>query len=123
MTQWSRTNQSDTWADGYRSYIFGRYRWIQAEKSWEGEPIPCAECAGIIRLSVGSVGQTNAMPSGCATGPGESTPDFLARAMREDHGFTVPGRSFLALDVVECQPKNAARLMAMRLAAIARLTT
>jgi hypothetical protein len=43
--------------------------------------------------------------------------------MREDHGFTVPGRSFLALDVVECQPKNAARLMAMRLAAIARLTT
>jgi hypothetical protein len=55
--------------------------------------------------------------------PGESTPDFLARAMREDHGFTVPGRSFLALDVVECQPKNTSRLMATRLAAIARLTT
>jgi hypothetical protein len=34
-------------------------------------------------------------------GPGESTPDFLARAMREDHGFTVPGRSLLAPDVVE----------------------
>jgi hypothetical protein len=28
--------------------------------------------------------------------PGESTPDFLARAMREDHDFTVPGRSLLA---------------------------
>jgi len=35
--------------------------------------------------------------------PGESTPDFLARAMREDHGFTVPGRSIFAPDVVEGQ--------------------
>jgi hypothetical protein len=26
--------------------------------------------------------------------------DFLERAMREDHGFTVPGRSLLASDVV-----------------------
>jgi hypothetical protein len=59
---------------------------------------------------------------GARQAPGESTPDFVARAMREDHGFTVPGRSFLALDVVECQPKNASRLMAMRLAAIARLS-
>jgi len=32
---------------------------------------------------------------------GESTPDFLARAMREDHGFMVPGRGLLAPDVVE----------------------
>jgi hypothetical protein len=67
---------------------------------------------------------------GARQAPGESTPDFLARAMREDHGFTVPGRSFLALDVVVCQaldvvvcqPKNTSRLMAMRLAAIARLS-
>jgi hypothetical protein len=27
--------------------------------------------------------------------PGESIPDFLARAMREDHGFTVLGRARL----------------------------
>jgi hypothetical protein len=32
---------------------------------------------------------------------GESTPDFLIRAMREDHGCTVPGRSLLAPDVLE----------------------
>jgi hypothetical protein len=30
---------------------------------------------------------------------GASALDFLARAMREDHGFTVPGRSLLAPDV------------------------
>jgi len=35
--------------------------------------------------------------------PGESTPDFLARAMREDHGFTVPSQSLRAPDVVEDQ--------------------
>jgi hypothetical protein len=40
---------------------------------------------------------------GARQAPGESTPDFLARAMREDHGFTVPGRSLLASDVVEDQ--------------------
>jgi hypothetical protein len=40
---------------------------------------------------------------GARQAPGESTPDFLARAMREDHGFTVPGRSLLAPDVVEGQ--------------------
>lgn len=45
-------------------------------RHWEGEPIPCAECAGIFRLSVGSVGQTNAVPSGCATGPGRVHPGF-----------------------------------------------
>jgi hypothetical protein len=33
--------------------------------------------------------------------PGESTPDFLARAMTEDHGFTVPGRSLFASEVVD----------------------
>jgi hypothetical protein len=59
---------------------------------------------------------------GARQAPGESTPDFLARTIREDHGFTVPGRSLLAPDVVECQPKNTSRLMAMRLAAIARLS-
>jgi hypothetical protein len=32
--------------------------------------------------------------------PGESTVDFLARAMREDRGFTVPGRSLPARDVL-----------------------
>ena len=40
---------------------------------------------------------------GARQATGESTPDFLARAMREDHGFTVPGRSLLAPDVVEGQ--------------------
>jgi hypothetical protein len=40
---------------------------------------------------------------GARQAPGESTSDFLVRAMREDHGFTVPGRSFLAPDVVEGQ--------------------
>jgi hypothetical protein len=35
--------------------------------------------------------------------PGESTPDFLARAMTEDHGFTVPGRSLFAPEVVDGQ--------------------
>jgi hypothetical protein len=38
---------------------------------------------------------------GARQAPGESTADFLARAMREDHGFTVRGRSILAPDVVE----------------------
>jgi hypothetical protein len=40
---------------------------------------------------------------GARQAPGESTPDFLARTIREDHGFTVPGRSLLAPDVVEGQ--------------------
>jgi hypothetical protein len=38
---------------------------------------------------------------GARQAPGESTPDFLARTAREDHGFTAPGRSLLAPDVVE----------------------
>jgi hypothetical protein len=33
----------------------------------------------------------------------------LAPAMREDHGFMVPGRSLLAPDVVEGQEKNEPR--------------
>jgi hypothetical protein len=40
---------------------------------------------------------------GAQQAPGEPTPDFLARAMREDHGFTVPGRSLLAPEAVEGQ--------------------
>ena len=65
--------------------------------------IPSAGGARALRLPVqlGSVGRTNAVPSWCATAPGESASDFVARAMREDHGFTVPGRSLLAPDVVE----------------------
>src|SRR5437867_1747095 len=31
---------------------------------------------------------------GARQAPGESTSDFVARAMREDHGFTVPLSSF-----------------------------
>jgi hypothetical protein len=38
---------------------------------------------------------------GARQAPGESTADFVARAIREDHGYTVPLRSLLAPDVVE----------------------
>ena len=37
---------------------------------------------------------------GARQAPGESIYDFLARAAREDHGFTVPGRSLPAADVL-----------------------
>jgi hypothetical protein len=40
---------------------------------------------------------------GARQAPGESTSDFVVRAMREDHGFTVPGRSLLAPDEVRAR--------------------
>jgi hypothetical protein len=40
---------------------------------------------------------------GARQAPGESTSDFVARAMREDHGFTVPSEGLLAPDVLEGQ--------------------
>jgi hypothetical protein len=46
---------------------------------------------------------------GARQAPGGSTPDFHARAMREDHGFTVPGRSRLAPDVVEDREETRGR--------------
>ncbi len=38
--------------------------------------------------------------------PGESTSDFIVRAMRQDPGYTVPLRSLLAPDVVEGKRKT-----------------
>jgi hypothetical protein len=43
---------------------------------------------------------------GAGQAPGESTSDFVARAMREDQGFTVPLQSLLAPDVVEDRGNN-----------------
>jgi hypothetical protein len=43
---------------------------------------------------------------GARQAPGESTPDFLTRAMSEDHGFMVPGQSLCAPDAVEGRGSN-----------------
>jgi hypothetical protein len=43
---------------------------------------------------------------GARPAPGESTSDFVARAMREDHGFTVPLSSYRLTEVVEDRGKQ-----------------
>jgi hypothetical protein len=43
---------------------------------------------------------------GARQAPGESASEFVARATREDHGFTVPGRSLFAPDGVEDRGNN-----------------
>jgi hypothetical protein len=70
-----------------------------------GAEIAGAGCARALRLLIqlGRVGRTTPCHPGARQAPGESTADFLARAMREDHGLMVPGRSLLAPDVVEGQ--------------------
>ena len=100
--------------------------WIQAKKSWEDEQ-PMIDVSIVVHhdghidlegdelklamwnhdphrlFSLAALDQRTPCHPGARQAPGESTPDFLARAIREDHGFTVPGRSFLAPDVVEGQ--------------------
>jgi hypothetical protein len=55
-------------------------------------------------FSLAPLDQRTPCHPGARQAPGEFTPDFLARATREDHGFTVPGRSILAPDMEEGQP-------------------
>jgi hypothetical protein len=50
---------------------------------------------------------------GARQAPGQCTPDFLAQAMREDHGFTVPGRSLFAPQVVDGRDKQGPRAWRM----------
>ena len=57
-------------------------------------------------LSLAVVGQATAVPSGRATGSRRVHLDFVARAMREDHGFTVPWSSFRTRDGVEGLGEN-----------------
>ena len=54
-------------------------------------------------FSLAALDQRRPCHPGARWASGESTSDFLARAMREDHGFTVPGRSLLGPDMVEGQ--------------------